>query len=45
MIDDRAEAEDSGVMKLGVSLVGLPDEGLDKLLTLCSNSSVNELRF
>ena len=36
MIDDRTEAEDSGVMKLGVSLVGLPDEGLGTLKTLCS---------
>ena len=36
MIDDRIEAEDSGVIQLGVSLVGLPDEGLGTLKTLCS---------
>ena len=39
MIDDRLEAEDSGVIQLvGVSLVGLSDEGLEILKTLCSNN-------
>jgi len=38
MIDDsRAGVEGSGVMYLeGVSLVGMPDEGLEKLQQLCS---------
>ena len=39
MIDDRTEAEDSGVIQMvGVSLVGLSDEGLEILETLCSNN-------